>query len=133
MEWVPFWPKDAAVSGHVVDTLYIGELALTFLILGSVYGLMVVFCIRYWRGRRADRGDQIKKTWIWEIGWTSATLAAFLALFVWGANAFVFLYKPPPGDLEIYVVAKQWMWKTQHTGGQREIDELHVPLGKDVR
>jgi cytochrome c oxidase subunit 2 len=25
------------------------------------------------------------------------------------------------------------MWKTQHPGGQREIDELHVPVGKPVR
>jgi cytochrome c oxidase subunit 2 len=133
MEWVPFWPKDAAVSGHVVDTLYIVELVLTFLILISVYGLMLVFCIRYWRGRKVDRTERLAKTWVWEIGWTSATLVAFLALFVWGANAFIFLYQPPPADLEIFVVAKQWMWKTQHPGGQREIDELHVPVGKAVR
>src|SRR3546814_12504484 len=25
------------------------------------------------------------------------------------------------------------MWKVQHIGGQREINELHVPLGRDVR
>jgi cytochrome c oxidase subunit II len=133
MEWLPFWPKDAAVSGHVVDTLYIVELALTTLILISVYGLMLVFCIRYWRGRKVDRSKRVAKTWIWEIGWTTATLVAFLGLFVWGANAFIFLYQPPPADLEIFVVAKQWMWKTQHPGGQREIDELHVPVGKAVR
>src|SRR5439155_868251 len=28
---------------------------------------------------------------------------------------------------------KQWMWKFQHADGQREIDELHVPLGRAVR
>lgn len=133
MQWVPFWPRDASITGQVVDTIYIGELALAFLILVAVYGLMFVFCTRYWRGRPADRSGQVKKTWYWEIGWTSATLAAFFALFVWGANAYVYLYQPPPADLEIYVVAKQWMWKTQHPGGQREIDELHVPLGKTVR
>src|SRR5207248_93565 len=31
------------------------------------------------------------------------------------------------------VVAKQWMWKVQHPGGQREINELHVPVGRSVR
>ena len=41
---------------------------------------------------------------------------------------------PPPADaLEIDVVAKQWMWKFQHPGGQREINELHVPAGQPVK
>jgi cytochrome c oxidase subunit II len=133
MEWVPFWPRDASITAEVVDTLYIGELVLSFLILFAVYGLMFFFCVRYWHGRPADRSNQVKKSWHWEIGWTSATMIGFLALFVWGANAYIFLYQPPPADLEIYVVAKQWMWKVQHPGGQREINALHVPLGKRVR
>ena len=33
---------------------------------------------------------------------------------------------------EIYVVGKQWMWKFQHLDGQREINELHVPVGRTV-
>jgi cytochrome c oxidase subunit 2 len=33
----------------------------------------------------------------------------------------------------VYVVGKQWMWKVQHLGGQREINELHIPLGSAVR
>ena len=35
--------------------------------------------------------------------------------------------------MEVYAVGKQWMWKFQHTEGQREINELHVPAGRDVR
>jgi cytochrome c oxidase subunit 2 len=38
-----------------------------------------------------------------------------------------------PNQLEIHVVAKQWMWKTEHPDGAREIDALHLPLGKPVR
>jgi cytochrome c oxidase subunit 2 len=30
-------------------------------------------------------------------------------------------------------VGKQWMWKVQHPGGQREINAMHVPAGKSVR
>jgi cytochrome c oxidase subunit 2 len=40
---------------------------------------------------------------------------------------------PPRGATEVYVVAKQWMWKLQHEEGQREINELHVPVGRDVK
>ena len=35
--------------------------------------------------------------------------------------------------MEIYVVGKQWMWKIQHPDGQREINELHVPVGQPVK
>ena len=132
-QWLPFWPRDAAVTASRVDTLVIAELAIVAVILGLVFGLMIVFGLRYRRGSGADRSHLARKTWHWEIGWTAGSLAGFLALFVWGANLYVWLYQPPKGDLEIYVVAKQWMWKLQHPGGQREIDELHVPVNKTVR
>jgi cytochrome c oxidase subunit 2 len=35
--------------------------------------------------------------------------------------------------MEIYVVGKQWMWKAQHMDGAREINELHVPIGRPVK
>jgi cytochrome c oxidase subunit 2 len=40
---------------------------------------------------------------------------------------------PPAETLNIYVVGKQWMWKFQHLDGQREINELHVPVGRNVK
>jgi len=41
--------------------------------------------------------------------------------------------RPPDETLNIYVVGKQWMWKFQHLDGQREINELHVPVGRAVK
>ena len=38
--------------------------------------------------------------------------------------------RPPQNAMEVYVVGKQWMWKIQHATGQREINELHVPVGR---
>ena len=35
--------------------------------------------------------------------------------------------------MDVYVVGKQWMWKIQYPGGQREINELHVPIGRPVK
>ena len=34
--------------------------------------------------------------------------------------------------MKIYVIGKQWMWKVEYPGGQREIDALHVPVGRPV-
>lgn len=35
--------------------------------------------------------------------------------------------------MDILVVSKRWMWKLQHLNGRREINELHVPVGRAVR
>lgn len=131
--WIPFWPRTAAVNGIAVNNIYIAELAIGALIMATVVGMMLSFCIRYRAGSDASRAGLMHKTWGFEIGWTTATLVAFLALFVWGAVTYIWLFRSPAADLEVYVVAKQWMWKTQHPGGQREIDALHVPVGKTIR
>jgi cytochrome c oxidase subunit 2 len=133
MRWVPFWPPDASVTGTTVDTIAISEFILILLILLLVFGMMLTFVIKYRRGSKADRSHLASKTWRFEIAWTSATLIAFLVLFAFGAKAYLYLYQPPKADLELYVVGKQWMWKVQYPGGQREIDSLHLPLGKTVR
>ena len=56
-----------------------------------------------------------------------------MVIFVWGAMIYFKERTPPRGATEVYVVAKQWMWKLQHEEGQREINELHVPVGRDVK
>ena len=35
--------------------------------------------------------------------------------------------------IDMHVLGKQWMWKAEHPGGQREINALHVPVGGVVR
>jgi cytochrome c oxidase subunit II len=105
--WVPFWPNTAAINGQVVNALYIAELGVSSLILVLVCGMMFVFCLRYRRGSSASRADPTQKSWVFEIGWTVATLVAFLGLFVWGAVVYIWLFQSPAGDLEVFVVGKQ--------------------------
>ncbi len=57
----------------------------------------------------------------------------FFAFFLGGALIYFHERTPPQGASEVYVVAKQWMWKIEHPEGPREINTLHVPLGKDVK
>ena len=56
-----------------------------------------------------------------------------LIMFWWGARVYVAMATPPPNATDLYVVGKQWMWKIQYPEGQREINELHVPVGKPVK
>jgi cytochrome c oxidase subunit 2 len=99
-----------------------------------VFTLVLVLAIRYRRGSAAKRGplpEIVSREF--EIGWTSATLFLFAFLFWWAASADLGSLAAPAGALEIHVVAKQWMWKTQHPNGAREIDALHIPVDKPVR
>lgn len=136
--WVPhvspFVPAAETAHASAVKLLFAGLLLTSLLVLLLLFTLLLRFAIHYRAGnKRANRDHRLKKSWRVETAWTAATLVAFLALFVWGARLYLNLYEPPKDSLTIYVVAKQWMWKVQHPGGQREINELHVPLGQDVR
>ena len=131
--WIPFWPDTAASSGHAVNSLFVAELALSAVIMLTVVVMMLYFASRYRKGSDASRADRVRKTWHFEIGWTTATLGMFLILFVYGAEMYVWLFQTPRGDEEVYVVGKQWMWKVEHPGGQREINAMHVPVDKTIR
>ena len=122
-------PSGQTAHGSSVDLLFIGLLASAILALVLLFFLLLRFAIHYRAGNAAaDRDHRIKKSWKLETAWTAATLVAFLALFVWGARLYLDLYDVPKNAEPIYVVAKQWMWKVQHLGGQREINELHIPV-----
>jgi cytochrome c oxidase subunit 2 len=43
------------------------------------------------------------------------------------------MYDVPDDAAEVYVLGRQWMWELRHPGGKREINELHVPVGRPVR
>ena len=68
-----------------------------------------------------------------ELAWTFVPFLITLVIFFWGAKVYFVMASPPDETLNIYVVGKQWMWKVQHTTGQREINELHVPVGRPVK
>ncbi len=115
------------------DWLIGGLLLVSLLVLALVMGLMLVYVVRYRRSSNEDRGQVGQKTWRVEVGWTAATLVAFFGLFIWGANLFVRVYQPHADPLTINVIGKQWMWKVEYPGGQREINQLHIPEGRDVQ
>ncbi len=128
-----FWLPQASSNAPEVDFLLLALTLMALAVLGLVALLMIRFMFRYRAGSPVDRGAIAKKTWRLESAWTFATLLVFFGLFVWGANLYVRQFQPPADALTVYVVAKQWMWKTEHAGGQREINALHVPVNRPIR
>ena len=128
-----FWLTAATASASEVDHLIFTLILISCAVLALVFGLMFRYMFKYRAGSDVDRSGTNDKTWRVEVAWTSATLVAFLGLFIWGADLYVRLFQPPPDALKIYVIGKQWMWKVEHIGGQREIDAVHVPAGIPVQ
>ena len=129
-----FMPVAASAQAVQTDRIYFVLLALSGAIILLVAALVLIFSIRYRRGSKAKRGALPSvMSREFEIGWTSATLFLALFIFWWVSSSQLSALVAPKNALEIHVVAKQWMWKTQHSNGAREINELHVPLDTPVR
>jgi cytochrome c oxidase subunit 2 len=98
-----------------------------------IAALVVAFAIKFRRRRDNEIGVAIHGSIALELLWSVIPLVIAMVMFAWGAKVFFDLYRPPAGAMEIFIVGKQWMWKAQHADGMREINELHVPVGRPVK
>jgi len=130
---VPLFPEQASTMAGRVDALFYFLLAVAAFFATLIFFLVVVFAVKYRRRSEDERPRPITGHLGLEIFWTAVPLGLTMVMFVWGALLFSDTYNPPLNALEINVVAKQWMWKVQHPEGQREINELHVPVGRPVK
>nr|MDQ3419209.1 cytochrome c oxidase subunit II [Acidobacteriota bacterium] len=126
----PLFPQQASAQAGQVDAIYFFMVAVTAFFSILIAGLVVFFAIKYRRRHRDEVGYAIHGSLALELLWTVIPFVIVMVMFAWGAKVFFELYRPPVGAMEIYVVGKQWMWKVQHMDGQREINELHIPVGR---
>ena len=131
----PFAPERASSMAGQVDLLFYGLVALTLVVLAIVFVPMFYFLYTYRKGSDADRTPLDFQTWKAEVTWSAIPLMIVMGIFLWSSAIFLHMKTPPPDAdvLEINVIGKQWMWNVQHPEGKRELNELHVPLGRTVR
>jgi cytochrome c oxidase subunit 2 len=128
----PLWPDRASTMAGNVDALFIFLLIVSGLMTLLIFVAVVYFAARY-RRRRGVLAEQIEGSTPLELTWSIIPLFGFMVIFLWGAVVYFKGRTPPRDSTEVYVVAKQWMWKLEHAEGQREINELHVPVGRNVK
>jgi cytochrome c oxidase subunit 2 len=127
------WPPAISAHAVAVDHLFLAYSALIALLTLPVFILLVVFAVVYRRGRKADRRHAPRGGLPIETAWAVVPFLLSLGFFAWSAWLFFDLGRAPADALRVDVEAKQWMWKFEHPGGQREINELHVPAGEPVK
>jgi cytochrome c oxidase subunit 2 len=128
----PIWPERASSIAGNVDALFIFLLIVTGLVSLLIFTCLLYFAARY-RHKAHKHAEQIEGSTPLELTWSIVPFGVFLVIFAWGAIVYFQERTPPRDATEVYVVAKQWMWKLEHAEGQREINELHVPVGRDVK
>jgi cytochrome c oxidase subunit 2 len=128
-----FIPVEASAHAGQVDLLIWTLAILVGLLALPVFVLSAIYLVRFRYGREADRSKaRSGSVWI-ETSWAVIPFLLVMGFYVWSTRLFFEQQSPPDDAMTINVVAKQWMWKFQHEGGQSEINELHVPVGQPVR
>src|SRR5262245_59949660 len=130
---VPFSPDQASSYAGRVDSLY-GFLWVLTILFGVVISLLILyFAVKFRRRSDSEIPRPVEGSMVLELVWSIIPFFVAMGIFVWGASLYFAIYDPPGEALDIYVVGKQWMWKFQHLDGQREINELHIPVGRRVK
>jgi cytochrome c oxidase subunit II len=133
LERLGLLPPEASTLAFQVDLLYGFLLAVSAFFSILIAATVIGFSIKYRRRSEDERTPAIHGSTALEITWSVIPFGITMIMFVWGAYLFVSMKRPPDDALQVNVVGKQWMWKLQHLEGRREINELHVPVGRPVK
>ena len=128
----PLFPERASALAGQVDGLYFFLIAVSAFFTVLIFLTIFVFAIKY-RREKHQHAVQIEGSLPLELTWTLIPLGICMIFFAWGSLIYFQEGRSPKGAMEIYGVGKQWMWKFEHETGQREINQLHVPIGRDVK
>jgi cytochrome c oxidase subunit 2 len=126
-------PVQASTVAAQVDALFFFLIGVSVVFSFLIAGLIVYFMLRYRRRQADERPAAIANSLRLEVAWTAVPFVLVMGIFLWGASVFATLRRAPADAMQVNVVGKQWMWKLQHMEGRREINELHVPVGRPVR
>jgi cytochrome c oxidase subunit II len=129
----PLFPTEASTFARDVDALYIFMVSVTGTVSAAVFLLIFYFAIKYRRTPANELAQEYEPPKALEIGWIVVPFIIFMFMFAWGSWLYFRLARVPDNALDVYATGKQWMWKFQHPGGQREINTLHVPVGRPIR
>ncbi len=118
---LPIYPEQASNFAPHVDSLMLFITAICVFFATAVTVAIVIFFFKFHRKQPNDVGVPIEGDSRLEAAWMIIPLILAMAMFSWGAVVYV------------YVIGKQWMWKAQQPNGLKEINELHVPVGRNIR
>ena len=121
-------------QGLAITNLFSLVLALSFLLLFLVLGVLLVAMVRF-RGRAGDPEPvQVSGSRRLEVAWTAGSTLLLGFVFVLVLQTMGTVEAPAPAPLAVSVVGHQWWWEFRYAGpGAVTANELHLPLGTPVQ
>ncbi|MEO8216008.1 MAG: cytochrome c oxidase subunit II [Acidobacteriota bacterium] len=129
----PLFPRQASTIAVDIDRIYIALVLLCGLTALAIVVTIIVLAFKYRRSAVGAYSPEVSAPFWLEYIWTTVPFFIFMGIFFWGAWVYFRAYRVPEDATDVYAVGKQWMWKFQHEGGQSEINDLHVPVGRPIR
>ncbi len=127
------FPYQASTVSPSVDYLTLFIVAVNVGICVLVFFLLILFAVLFRRKSETEVPVPVEGNLPLEIFWTAIPTVICLVMFLWGVKVYSEIVVMPRDAVEVYVVGRQWMWKLQYPGGQREINALHVPVGQNFK
>jgi len=128
-----FLPEQASSFAADVDHLHYFVMMTTVIMAAAVGLCALLFFAIYRRKSEAQTTPHIEPTLMIEAAFVSVPLILFLLWFAVGFRQFVEQDNPPADAIDVYVMAKKWMWKFNYPDGPNAVNVLRVPAGKPVR
>jgi cytochrome c oxidase subunit 2 len=129
---IPFVAPVASKEAADIDLLWWFLSAVSLVMTVVIFAGVIGFAFKY-RQKPGVDPVPLHGSNALEITWSVIPFIVMLVMFWWGADLFFAAENPPKDAEEIFVVGKQWMWKVQYPDGNREINALHVPIGRAVK
>jgi len=129
----PLRPDQASTIARGVDHLYYFLTAVDLFFTALIFLTIFYLAVKYRRRKADERASQFSEHLPLEILWTAIPMGLVVVMYLWGSSLFIRNSRPPTASTEVFVIGKQWMWHLQHPEGVREINELHVPVGRPIK
>jgi cytochrome c oxidase subunit II len=128
-----FVPLRGSTAAAPIDLIMLAITVVAVVFSAGIFAALIYLTVRYRKGSKVDRSNPPLENLPIEIAWTGIPLLIVLGLYVWSTALYLENKRVPAGAIEIFVTAKQWMWKIQHPEGRWENNELHVPVGRAIQ
>ncbi len=132
-EWVPLFPEAASSFAWQVDYLYFYLILISVAFTIPIVAAIFFFAVKFREKEKYATPEEMHGSIMLETVWSIIPFVISMTIFLGGAYVYYNQYRMPDDAMDVYVVGKQWMWKLQHSSGHREINELHVPVGRKVK
>lgn len=123
--------RSASTSAGKSDAVFWAVVGVAVLFLVLITALMVVFVIRYDRGRHPVAA-QIEGHALLELVWTVIPLLLFLLIFYYGWTNYEYTRNPPGDAMVVKVTGRQWKWGFTYPNG-KQTAQLYAPLNRPMK